>query len=407
MSSRNTSTIKVLQICNKPPFPPVDGGCLAMHSITEMLLNENIQVTVLAINTDKHPYKIDQVPQTYINQTEFKTAYVNTRINPINLFLNLFTDNAYNIERFFSKNFEELIISVLSKNQFDIIQFESIYVLPYLNTVKKHSSAKIILRAHNIEHKLWERRATEEKNIFKKNYLDLLASRIKNYETDLVKKLDGVVSITTIDENYFKSTDPKKNTITIPFGINTARYSLAAETSTNPSVFFIGSLDWQPNVTGLLWFVENVWQKNNFKNSGAQLYIAGKNASEKTIEKLPSKSFAGQVPDALAYMSKYDIMVVPLFSGGGMRVKIIEGMALGKTIITTTIGAEGIPCTPGKNILIANTEKEFSESILKCIQDKNYRDSIGEKAKEFIYNNFDNKVLGKKLINFFNTILVQ
>jgi glycosyltransferase involved in cell wall biosynthesis len=400
--------MRVLQLCNKPPLPSVDGGCLAMHSITEMLLNEGIQVTVLAINTAKHPFDSKKVPKAYIDKTSFQTTFVDTKINPLNIFLNLFTSSAYNIERFYAENFEKLIVSVLKENEFDIVLFESLYLIPYLKTVKKHSSAKVVLRAHNVEHLLWERRAREEKNIFKKRYFNLLSTRIKKYEIDSIKNVNAVIAISPVDELFFQKDNTGTTTITTPFGINIEKYNINNRKDLTQGIFFIGALDWQPNVDGLLWFIENVWKKVSVKIPDLKLHIAGKNTPQ-TIKDISSGQIIveGEVPDAIEFMSKHNIMIAPLFSGGGMRVKIVEGMALGKTIITTTIGAEGIPCTNGENILIADTSEKFSEHLIECINDKNYCNTIGNNAKVFAQKNFDNNLLSKKLANFHKSLLTQ
>ncbi len=394
--------MRVLQLCNKPPYPPLDGGCLAMHSITEGLLSEDIDITVLAINTSKHPFDKENVPQQYIDETKFQTSFVDTGVKPVDAFVNLFSNKAYNIERFYSGDFERLILETLEKNQFEIIQFESLYVMPYLNIVKKHSSAKLVLRSHNLEHVLWERRAAEEKNAAKKFYFNLLASRIKKYETDLLKDIDAVITITEKDEQFFKNHNCR-NTFSVPFGLDINKYN---SSDTASGVCFIGSLDWEPNTNGLLWFMNNVWKNASPQIPGTKMYIAGKNTPQRIkVLSSPVIIVEGEVPDAITFINKHNIMVAPLFSGSGMRIKLIEGMALGKTIITTTIGAEGIPCTNGENILIADTAEDFSTQLIKCVNDKNYCSTIGKNARAFVQNNYDNKIISKKLVGFYNSIV--
>ena len=377
-----------------------------MYNLTDGLLKEGTEVTVLALNTIKHPFNSKLVPQNYIEQTSFQTIFINTNVNPLKAFLNLFSGTPYNIERFYSTDFEKLIISVLKEKEFDIIQFESIYVLPYLNTVKKYSNAKIALRAHNIEHKLWKRRTAEERNIFKKIYFKQLTARLKEYEIDSIKKVDAIVAITQDDEAWFKAAEPGISTITIPFGIDINRYNDTDDLGLTPTVFFIGALDWKPNIDGLLWFIENVWKKTNDQTREIKMYIAGKNTPKK-IKELASNNLIveGEVPDALRFMGRHKIMVAPLFSGGGMRVKIIEGMALGKTIITTSIGAEGIPCTNEENILIGNSAEDLSKHLIKCINDQNFCNVIGNNAGIFAHKNYDNRRFSKELIGFYDILI--
>ncbi len=172
------------------------------------------------------------------------------------------------------------------------------------------------------------------------------------------------------------------------------------------SLFFIGRLDWKPNEEGLWWFVKNVWPNIIKKYPELKFYIAGRNM-DSAIKKLNSKNIIalGEVEDAIEFMNSKSIMICPLFSGSGMRVKIIEAMALGKTIISTSIGAEGIPCTHDENILLADTASEFEKTILKCIEDTSLCSKIGENAYSFANRNYGNKETTEKLIKFYSAQL--
>lgn len=398
--------MKVLQICNKPPYPPVDGGCLAMHNLTLGLLQNGVDVTVLAIHTPKHFCDTKKLPENYLLSTKIKTTYIDTGIKPLHALINIFRKQPYNVERFYSKEFESLIIDALKKNKFDIIQLESIYVTPYYNCIRNNTNAKVIIRSHNIEHILWERRSKEEKNILKKTYLTLLSNKLKKYELDIAAQVDGIACITQNDLNYIENAGINKPLANIPFGVEAEKYNTGTLINSNTDVFFIGALDWQPNLQGLLWFINNVWNVTIKKWPQLKLYIAGKRTPFQ-IKKLESANIIvmGEVPDAVEFMSKHHLMIVPLFSGGGMRVKIIEGMAMGKTIITTGIGAEGIKCINGETILIANTAEDFIKQLDKCLSDTEHCKQIGEKAKSFINNNYNNSIIANKLVLFYKNII--
>ncbi len=187
--------MRILQICLKPPLPAVDGGCKAMNNITQGLLNKGLEVKVLTLSTHKHPFVKASLSSGYIEQTKIESVFIDTEIKLKDAFLNLFSSNSYNIERFYSIEFEELIIQTLKAQNFDAILFESLYVTPYVEAVRKHSKAKLVYRAHNVEFEIWERNATIEKGA-KKRYLNLLAKRLKKYEGDVLYNFDGNAPIT-------------------------------------------------------------------------------------------------------------------------------------------------------------------------------------------------------------------
>jgi glycosyltransferase involved in cell wall biosynthesis len=398
--------ISVLQICNKVPFPPKDGGSIAMNNLTLGLLNQNCNVKVLAISTPKHLVNKNDIPSDYIFKTGIETVFIDTSIKIGQVLTHLLLNESYNLSRFYSKDFEDKIVSILDTNRFDIIQLESLYVAMYVDVIRKHSKAKIILRTHNIEHKLWEQKSKYEKNIFKKLYLSILAAQLKKKELLFLDKVDAVVPITSLDAEWVKNNTYQKKIFTAPFGFNIENLNLDANNKETNSLFFIGSFDWFPNVDGLNWFLKNVWNRIVLTCPDLKLYIAGKGMGEDFKGKqFKNVIIVGEVEKAQDFIQSKNIMVVPLLSGAGMRVKIIEGMAMGKVIITTSIGAEGIDATHNENIIIADTAEDFVSAIKLCVENKEKCELISKKAKAFVESNYNNTEISKRLKNFYETLI--
>ncbi len=398
--------MKILQICNKPPFPPVDGGCVAMNAITSGLLANGHKVKVLAVSTKKHPFLEKQIPAEYFKRTGIETVFIDTSLSVSKGFSNLFSKGSYNVERFYSKAFESKLEEILSAENYDVVHFESIFVAPYLETVKRFSQVKTVLRAHNVEHQIWERMTTQTSNPLKKMYLRFLAKRLKEYELNVLKRFDGIATITDEDKNYFIEKGIAIKVDSFPLGIDSAQYKPALTKDVEfPSLFHLGSMDWMPNEEAIKWFLEKVWIDIHSAFPDLKLYLAGRNMPEwlQTLQ-LTNVIISGEVVNAQGFMSKKAIMVVPLLSGGGMRVKIIEGMALGKAIVSTTIGAEGIEVKDGDNILIADTPEQFLHQIGKCVNDINFYNRIAVNARKNALANYDYKEIAGKLIYFYKQL---
>lgn len=396
--------MRILQICNKPPFPAVDGGAIAMNNVTQGLMNKGCIVNVLTITTPKH--NISTLPKAYVEKTNFQSVFIDTTIKAKDAFFNLFSNKSYNIERFISNDFSKKLSEILKEQEnFDFIIIESLFVTPYIKTIKKYSKAKIILRAHNVEHKIWERISSNTKNILKKKYIDLLAKRMKNYEISIFNKLDAICAMTNIDVDSFKALGFKKQIASIPTGYILDEIKHTEEPIDEFSVFHIASMDWLPNTEGVDWFIKNVWNKVNKAIPTSHLYLAGREMPQSYYE-LNKKSITtvGPVESAKEFFLSKHIMVVPILSGSGMRIKIIEGMALGKVIISTTIGAEGINCTNKKNILIADTPKAFSSAIIKCLNDKSFCEEISKNAKQLIVEEYSNESISIRMMDFFKQL---
>jgi glycosyltransferase involved in cell wall biosynthesis len=397
--------MKILQICNKVPYPPNEGGSIAMNLISEGLLNAGHNVKVLAINAKKNFIDIASLPEEYRIKTAIEAVYVDTDIKVLKAFLNLFSSRSYNVERFINKDFEKKIAELLSKEQYDIVQLETLYVCPYIELIRKYSKAPIVYRAHNVEHLIWERICRSEKNPLKRAYLKLLTKRLKSYETGILNKVDGIAAITGYDAQLISGLGSRKPVISIPVGFRLKDVPGISNDYKFPSFFHIGSMNWIPNIEGIEWFLGNVWPSFSKQYPAVSFHLAGRHMPAEFMN-LENKNIInhGEVDNAHQFMQSWAVMIVPLLSGSGMRVKIIEAMACGKAVIATTIGAEGINCKDKLNILIADNPEQFMAAMEYCLSDKAKVDKIGENARSLVENEYDNGRIVSNLLEFYKKI---
>jgi glycosyltransferase involved in cell wall biosynthesis len=401
--------MRILQLCHRIPYPPNDGGNIAMLSLTKALASQRHEIKLLTLNTKKHFVDLASLPNVIRNEYVVEAVNIDTSIKWHKAFLNLFTADSYNINRFYSELFTAKLANVLHQKKYDVVLLESLFMAPYINTIQKNSKAKIVLRAHNVEYIIWERLAVNEKNLIRKKYFELLARRIKRYELETINRIDAILPITASDEAIFKKSGTNKPMLVMPVGVDVNKFGNNKQQTTNNkplSLFHLGAMDWMPNLEGVEWFLKNCWPMIHQPFPALKLFLAGRGFPDDIKNSAPANVICeGEINDAEKYMSDKQLMIVPLLSGSGMRVKIIQGMALGKTIISTSIGAEGINCTDGKNILIANTPEEFLSKINGCINDVAYCTSIGVAAKQLIAEHYSDKAIGERVTAFLEKIL--
>lgn len=397
--------LKILILTHRAPFPQNGGYPIVVGNTIKGLVGLGHQVTLLSLNVKKNrsPAKRDELLDK-INYTEYN---IDTRVTMIEAVSNLFTNNSYNIDKYYDAGFEKLLFRNLTDNKYDIIQLEGIFVAPYLGVIRKNSNAKVVFRAHNIEHQVWQKLARQKSDPFKRWYLQLLARRIKNYELQLLNKFDGMVVFTEQDKTsmvYFGIQIPLA---VLPIGVDLTLYKPDHSKDDFPSLFFLGSLDWLPNREGIEWFIDNFHKDLTDGDLKAKFYVAGHNIPEQfdDYEVLGKVFIHGEVDDALEFVNSKSIMIVPLLSGGGMRVKIVEGMAMEKCIISTSVGAEGINVQNGKNIIIANNTDEFYNAMKKCITDEHYCRQIGRAARRLVEQQHDVNKVTRQLADFYQSIL--
>ena len=399
--------MKVLQLSNKIPYPEKDGGVIAINAITEGLLNAGCEVKMLAMNTQKHFININSIPEKFRNDRYLEAVEMDTDVKPKAAFIALVKGYSYNLSRFKSEDFSKRLTQILQKEKFGIIHLEGLYLTPYIPIIRQNSNAPVILRTHNVEWQIWQKLASEEKNIIKKWYFNSLFEKLKEYEEKVMNLVDGIVTITNQDFEFFKSAGCKVPIITVPFGIDISKYN-PTESKYPDSLFYIGALDWLPNLQGIEWFLKNVWDKILAKFPNTQFHIAGRNMPD-SLRNNNNKNivFHGEVENAKNFMQQYDLMLVPLLAGSGVRIKIIEGMALGKAIITTSTGIEGIECNFGSDVLVADSPEQFADAVNKCLADKEIKKQLGQNARNFVEQNYDIKKTAEELMEFYKDRIVQ
>jgi glycosyltransferase involved in cell wall biosynthesis len=394
--------MKILQIANKTPYPPKDGGSIATLTMSRGFRDLGHEVTVLAMNTSKHPVQVDDIPEDLSRDIRFILVDVDTSLYPFKALKNLlFSSLPYNAERFITKDFTDRLIKLLSEEEFDVIQLEGLYLAPYVPVIREHSGAFLSMRAHNIEYEIWERTVRQRSGL-KKLYTGLIARRVKKMEVSYLNTYDAVIPITHRDAEILVTLGCRAPIHVSPTGINMKDFDIHTEKPEFPSLFHIGALDWSPNLEGLDWFLKNCWKDLHKKYPELKFYIAGRNAPE-SFRKLkePNVVFLGEVEDAYRFMRSKAIMIVPLLSGSGMRIKIIEGMALGKAIVSTSIGSEGIETSHGENIIIGDDPQNFTSGIESLLNNFDNFEAIGRSARKFIEAKYDNLSISKALTGFY------
>lgn len=397
--------MRILQLCNKSPWPPKEGGSIAMNAVTQSLLMEGHIVKVIAMNTHKYTVRLEDIPEDYKYQTGIALGEVDLRIRPLKAFWHLFSKHSYIVRRFESKDFRNVLRNTLVARRFDVIQLETLYLTPYIKDIRELSDAKIVLRSHNIEHQIWQRYAENTNNPLKKVYLKLLAGELKNYEVKHSNDYDGIIPITDVDRAFFEQHTTDAKIMTLPFALKAINVKNHTATKTKNSLFHIGSMDWLPNQEGIIWFLDKVWPEIYQNFPDLTFSLAGRNMPE-WIQKRndPGLAIDGEVENAYKYMQSKNMMIVPLFSGSGIRIKILEGMLNKNIVITTSIGAEGIDATDGEHLLVADDKDAFKRQIQYCMDNPAEADKIGENAAQLVKEHYNLKDNAKKLTEFYQEL---
>lgn len=397
------SNKRILILTNRVPHPLNDGGNLAMHALVQGYHNAGWQVYLLAMNTSRHFLPEATLGNIYNNIHKFETVYVNNDIKVLPTLANfLFSQQPNHAVRFYNQAYTQALSKAITDFQPDVVHIESVFLTGYLSLVKKLTNATTVLRMHNVEYQVWQRLALATNNIIKRTYLNDLANRIRKYELAAWRQYDLLLPITESDAAVVQQVLPAAKMLVVPFGIDISGQQRNNEEAWE--AYHIGAMDWLPNAEAIKWFLLEAWPLIHEKHPAFKFSFAGRNMPGEFYQmNIPGAVCYGEVADAQEFIADKKILVVPLHSGGGIRVKILEAMAAGKIVISTTIGMQGIDAIPGKHFIQTNTATGFSVAIDWVLSNKEQAINIGYEATCLIKEKYDAKNIQSQLINWLMT----
>jgi len=394
--------LKILQINNRIPWPLNDGGNLATYYVGKFLSSLGHKISLAALNTNKHrqdPKVVEHVYKVYAQE-------IDTSIRLLPLVKGLFSKMPYNISRFVSPEFSKLLKDCIAKEQPDVIQFGGSYQAIFIQAVREVTNAPIVLRSHNVEWKIWQRLAKGTSNPLKRWYLNNLQKKIRAFETNSMHEFDAIIAITEEDRKWYEQSGYKKKLQTIQAGVDLSQRVPSSNWTNLKSIGFIGSLEWEPNIEGLNWFVEEVWPAVFRNEPEARFHVAGKNPPEwMNTWEVPGMTFHGMVDDATEFIKQAHLFIVPLMSGSGMRLKVIEAMAMKKCVVSTSIGAEGIQLENGKDIILADDAEEMTSILLDLLRTPEKSKAIAEQGYTTAIQNYDWNQLIHQFVDVYQGLL--
>jgi glycosyltransferase involved in cell wall biosynthesis len=396
--------MKVLVIGSRIPFPLHDGGAIATFNMLKGLSEAGVELSFAAINTKKHFVEQKTIERELGFIKHIHTFYIDTDVKILPALINIFSSNSYNIDRFYNKSFERELTELVSKNRFDLIHFEGLFVAAYAPAIRKACTSPLLLRQHNIEFNIWKTLAGRTGFLPKKLYLQMLAKRIEKFEKNILHHFDAVVPITENDEDGLRQIGYKGVLKTIPAGIEVQREQSSHHIYAN-SIYHIGSMEWMPNRQAMDWFHNDIWPLIVKRKPEAKFYMAGKNMPAEYLEmNSPNFHVLGEVENLHEFVRNKSILVVPLKSGSGIRIKTLEAMLAGKAVVSTVQGAQGLPVNNGEHCLIADSSEAFADAVIKLLDDHELRNRLADNGKRLALDNYGNVAVSRKWVEFYSIL---
>ena len=260
-----------------------------------------------------------------------------------------------------------------------------------------------LLFQHNVEAMIWKRHCEVQTNPLKKAYLFAQWKKMRRFERRMCRSLNAVIAVSQEDHEQMQREYRVKNIFDVPTGVDTEFFKpTGAEKSAPHNLVFTGSMDWLPNEDAIRYFTEQIMPRIKSQIPEATLTVVGRNPYPSLVELAKNDNsiiVTGRVDDVRPYMERAAAYVVPLRVGGGTRLKIFEAMAMEKPIISTTIGAEGLPVTDGRELLLADTPESFAAAVVKVLQDRDIANALAKRAAALVRGEFGWQKVAERFAN--------
>lgn len=351
------------------------------HHITYLTLDDGTAAPNAVELAQEYAHEVIAIPHKVTEK--FGAAFY------VELAGNMFSSLPYFMAKYRSEGMRKAITDIVSAGKIDLVVCD--FLMPSIN-VPSGLNVPTVLFQHNVETMIWKRHYEVAVNPLKKAYMKRQWLRTKAYELDVCSKHDSVVAVSADDAEMFEREYGSKYVAEVPTGVDLEFFSRTEpKAKAGKHLVFTGSMDWLPNDDAISWFVKDIFPLVKNSIPDVELTVVGRSpsASLKEIAAADTQiNVTGRVDDVRTYMEAADIFIVPIRIGGGTRLKIYEAMAMQMPIVSTTIGAEGLPLVDGKEIVLRDSESEVAKAIVDLLNDPERAAEIGANAYHRVHQDF-------------------
>lgn len=380
--------MKVLLLTQVLPYPPDSGPKVKTLNVLKYLAQHH-QVTLVSFVRGDQSADVKQLERycRAIHTVPMERAVAHDAVAMARSFL---TGQPWMMVRDDRAAMRQLVDRVASETRFDIAHADQLNMAQYAGRVKE---ARKILDAHNALWLLYKRLWQTMGDGPKKTLLGRDWQLIKKYEGRICREFDAVLAVSEEDKAALEEAIGRRSNIAvIPIAVDTDEAAYVNRLPEADHILHIGTMYWPPNIDGILWFIRDIYSRIRSQRPGVTFDVIGARPPQEIVETGKNGSginVTGYVDDPAPYLQKAGAMVVPLRSGGGMRVKILNALSQGLPIVTTALGCEGIAVEPGKHVLIADTPEEFARATLRLLEDKALATELGRNGRRLIQSTYD------------------
>ena len=395
--------MKILFLSPTVPFPLTDGGRIRVFNLLKQIAKKS-EVTLLALETQKTDADgVAELQQLGIQVHLVPNAPTLPRLSLSTLVKAFRKRQPITVARYDVPTYRQKFRELIANESFDLVHYEMFHVAQFYT----ETHLPRVLSQQNVDSAIWRRLCSETANPFYKFVYWTQQLAFQRYERVLSPKFDAVTCTSDIDAAVFQEHCAEDAIQIIPNGVDITHYRPDFTTEAPAHLIYIGSMDWYPNEDAVGFFADEVLPRIQEKVPGVAFSIVGGNPSPQ-VQKLAAREgvvVTGRVPEIKPYFAEATVFVVPLRIGSGTRLKILEALAMGKAIVSTTVGAEGLDLKDGEEIFIADEPTAFANAVIRLLTDSELRRRIGENGRARVERDYDWRSIGEKLHEVYTKIV--
>ncbi len=310
-----------------------------------------------------------------------------------------------NVLNDYSPSLEQALLKELAGGRYDLAVCDFLQSTLLFRQVE---GVPRLLFQHNVETAIALRHFQQAGNPVARLFWWLQYRKMFRHERAMCRRFEGIIAVSEHDRSLMEQWFGATNVHTIPTGVDTDFFAPTGEPEADPpTLVFTGSMDWLPNEDAILYFVEEIFPNVQARHPGVRLLVVGRNPSPRlknAMKDHPEVELTGWVEDTRPYIARSAVYVVPIRIGGGTRMKIYEAMAMGKAVVSTSVGAEGLPLTHGRHIFLEDEPEAFAERVCLLLEDCELRQRIGQQARSFVVEHFHWRQVAQRFYDICQTV---
>lgn len=394
------------------PSPPRFGGQMRLHGlISGMAASHDVSVLSFVDESEDQSEAVRET-LTYcrsvatVSNPRYSASTASKRLLQL---ASLFSNHSYGALLHHQADLEEVLLGAIEQNRYDLVIFE--FAQMATSGLKLRGKSKegpaFVLDEHNIEYKIGEQTAQRSPSVVRRTYSAIDWRKVRDEELQTWANLDGCTLTSESDQEILLSEAPKTRTAVVPNGVDVDFFRPSRNPSATPdTMLFFGAIDYYPNTDGLRYFLSEVFPRLKMVVPQARLSIVGRRPPEEILAyRSPDVLVTGAVDDVRPYLESAAVVVVPLRLGSGTRLKILEAMAMGKAVVSTTLGAEGIDVVAGKNILLADDPATFASQIRRLLENPSLAARLGAAGRRLVVERYSWRSSVERLSTFYGEVL--